>query len=68
MGEKTQDPGKEGQDTRTDEEIIAEKLRAAGMDQDGGKGGGDGGDGGGKEGYSDDGGGKGEGGDYPPKG
>ena len=59
MGEKTQDGGKEGQDTRTDEEIIAEKLRAAGMEQqDGGKGAQQGG----KEDYSDN------QGDAPPKG
>ena len=52
MGEKQ--TGNDG-DNRTDEEIIAEKLRNAGMEQDGG---GKGDQGGGKEGAWDDEGGK----------
>lgn len=62
MGEKQ--TGNDDGDNRTDEQIIADKLRDAGMDQDGG---GKGGDSGGKQGYSD-GGGKGEGDDAPQKG
>jgi hypothetical protein len=59
MGEKQ--TGNDG-DNRTDEEIIAEKLRQADLEQGGGKGG----ESGGKEGYSEDGGGKGD--DAPQKG
>lgn len=60
MGEKQ--TGNDDGDNRTEEQIIADKLRDAGMEQDGG---GKGGDGGGKEGYSDDGG---KGDDAPQKG